>query len=95
VSAFCRACSAEILWVTMADSGKRAPLDMVPTTAGSIAVAGTTARVLTGEQRERVLAAGNRLYVSHFATCSNPDYFRRKPESAHARLHRVMKDLGK
>ena len=68
-TSLCKSCKAEILWVTMQDSGKKQPLDVVPTEGGSIVVMGEKARVLKVADRARYVGAGNRLYVSHFATC--------------------------
>lgn len=68
-TSLCSSCKAEIRWVTMQDSKKWQPLNVVPTEGGTIVVMGDKARVLKRADRQRYLGAGNRLYVSHFATC--------------------------
>lgn len=70
----CRSCRRPILWAITAN-GHRAPVDSVPVPAGNLRLsrtqAGVTRRVelLVGVELERARSAGERLYLSHFATC--------------------------
>jgi hypothetical protein len=74
----CRSCHAEIIWVTMAASGRRMPLDAVPTPDGTVAVDGNgLAVVLTGQHLERAKAATVHLFRSHFASCVNAKQHRK------------------
>lgn len=70
----CRACGAEVLWGTT-DTGKRMPLDVVPTLSGNVEYGAVTGQVrVVGK-----VQIGDKLrYVSHFATCPVGEQFRRK-----------------
>lgn len=69
----CRSCGAEILWITMEDSGKKMPIDVVPDDANGTVVilGGTKGRVCTRSELVHYAACGRRFYRSHFATCPN------------------------
>lgn len=77
----CSKCDAEILWVTMEPSGKKAPLDIVPNDRGNIVVMGQAARTLTRSERIRYLDSGAKLYVNHFATCPEAAHFSARRKS--------------
>jgi len=62
----CRSCGEPILWVEMAATGRKMPLDVLPVPAGNV--------VLGPDGRARVLGKGEDAgetprYVSHYATC--------------------------
>ena len=60
----CKSCHRQILWVVMAGTGKKMPLDPEVSAAGNIVVDDDgTARVDTGPGRAK--------HLSHFATCPN------------------------
>jgi hypothetical protein len=52
----CSSCGAEVIWVTMAKTGKQNPVDAVP-----------EKRIVLGGDGAAVVDT----YVSHFATCPN------------------------
>lgn len=65
----CRTCSAPVLWVRMAGSGKRMPLDAEPSARGNVRVVEGMATVLGAEDATGARAAGEELYLSHFVLC--------------------------
>lgn len=68
----CRSCGALILWVVMASTNRRMPLDAEPHTDGTIELQDdVTAGVLKGDVLAEARAAGVPLYRSHFASCPN------------------------
>ena len=74
-AARCRSCRAWILWVQLR-SGKKMPLDYVPSVDGNIIVENGFARVL-GAVELSARPAGERRHTSHFATCPQAAKFRR------------------
>lgn len=76
--AACAGCGKPILWA-VTDNAKRMPLDPEPDPDGNVAVWQDTGRrcrvLLKGEQP----TAYERLYMPHWATCTNPPQKRRKP----------------
>lgn len=79
----CRSCGALVLWVEMVPTGKKKPLDAVPTEQGTIerrrgkVSSKWFGRVVPSSER----VPGSRLYVSHFATCPDAEHWRSgKPE---------------
>jgi hypothetical protein len=63
----CRSCNEPIIWV-VTEQGKRMPLDVEPTETGTVALREQTpgvGRVVSRNGRY----PGQKLYVSHFATC--------------------------
>lgn len=84
----CKSCSAPVLWVIM-PSGKRNPLDAEPSDKGNVRARALQTRgemnghtqgvVLKGPALEEARAAGEQLYVSHFATCPSAAQHRRRP----------------
>ncbi len=64
--ATCKSCGEPIIWV-ITEEGKRMPLDAEPTELGTVAVRehDGAARVVSRNGRY----PGQKLYVSHFATC--------------------------
>ncbi len=76
----CRSCGARIIWVTMAATGKKNPLDAKPNPAGNVtAIENGQGIVLKGESLAQAKADGMTLYLSHFATCPN-SLSHRKPK---------------
>ena len=78
----CRSCGKPIIWVTMVASGKKNPLDSLPTPKGNVVLVpegnGDTARVLNAEELKAAQAKeANYLYLSHFATCSQAKQHRK------------------
>ena len=69
----CRSCKKPIVWVQMAKSGKKNPLDATPSPEGTIAIgADGLGYMVTGEDRTPPL------YLSHFATCPNSQQHRKE-----------------
>lgn len=66
----CRSCDASIVWATVAESGKRMPLDAEPDPTGLVGI--------ISEQPVKIVVHGQATlddgvrYTSHFATC--PDH---------------------
>lgn len=83
MSARCRTCRAPVVWAVL-PSGRRIPLDPEPDPAGRVrldAIGPATDRaamVLPTDEAEAAHAAGEDLYVSHFATCPQADQHRRR-----------------
>lgn len=79
----CKSCGAPVRWVTFPATGKHAPLDLVRTLNGSIALLDPAADkpqayVVAKEHRPGTLFATHEtLYVSHFATCPNAGQHRK------------------
>lgn len=69
----CRTCGRPILWVVVAATNKRMPLNPDPDPTGNVVrLSGDTVRVLTHDERTKRLAmpgGPGPLYLSHFATC--------------------------
>lgn len=87
----CRSCGADILWITMADTGARMPVD-----AGQVIVPSAIEAAQTGEPVPKSLVvrdaagfgrvvtappAGSVGFVSHFATCPEAHKHRRAASS--------------
>lgn len=67
MSDFCRSCRAPVIWLEHVRTGKRAPIDAVPTPEGNIVVneaAGTYRIAETPDLVDR-----EPLHTNHFATC--------------------------
>jgi hypothetical protein len=81
----CRRCQAPILWANHFKTGKANPLDDKPAENGNLLLArGNEAfeyEVLTGEDLVRAHAEQRELYISHFATCSYAQQFRKKEKA--------------
>lgn len=79
VKSVCRSCQAKIFWLTML-SGSNAPVDFEPNTEkGNIRVLETgRGQVLKDEELVEARQANEPLYLSHFATCSNSAFHRKK-----------------
>lgn len=74
----CRSCKDPIVWVVWPKSGKRMPIDALPTKDGDV--------VVTHRKSENKLFAekfnpsehkGRKRYVSHFSTCPHAKSHRR------------------
>lgn len=80
MSSHCRSCRAEILWA-LTPLGKRMPVDAQPSETGNVhldhAKSPPTARVLSTMDLDR-LPADTPRYTSHFATCPDHEWHRRK-----------------
>lgn len=76
----CKSCGSELLWVKMLGTGKRMPLDALPSPFGTVHVeADGIAEVITDKKdREDRLQHNEPLYRSHFATCSAAAKHRKK-----------------
>lgn len=84
----CKKCPAEVLWVRMARSGKRAPLNAEPDKErGNVLITtGVDADIFKCDEGEAIALAGDALteeralnrdlYLSHFATCPAAEAFR-------------------
>lgn len=77
----CRACYAEVLWLANERTGKKNPIDAKPNPQGNIERVGENQyRILTKKQLEMgqgLFGEPVERYMSHFATCTDPQYFRR------------------
>lgn len=67
----CRTCGAEIIWVVMAKSGKKNPLDAQAVDNGNIQLdADGKGHILSKDVIAKMREKGTALlYLSHFATC--------------------------
>lgn len=80
----CQACAAPIRWV-ITEAGKAMPIDAEPVPDGNIIMTGRTVRTRGGRLTPEVgyLTEGTLFpsdatrYVSHFATCTHPEQFRK------------------
>lgn len=79
----CKECGARLQWVPMlnAKTDKAKPIDAAPTDKGNIRITviggKEMAVVLSGSKLEDARAAGEKLFLSHFVTCTNPARFKR------------------
>ena len=64
----CRSCGAEMLFVVTVNQ-KVMPVDADPSPKGNVRLREGGCQVLAGEALEQARAAGERLYLSHFASC--------------------------
>lgn len=87
----CRSCEADIVWVSMDGSGKKAPMNLPASPDGNIKLTGLQGRVLKPAERAEAIAAAEPLYLSHFATCPNSKEHR-KPVDAHDSLFQSLRD---
>lgn len=78
----CRSCGSEVRWVVTL-KGKRIPLDPLPDgVRGNVRRVGegvsveARAQVLPATEAEAARAAGEPLWLSHFATCPQADTHR-------------------
>lgn len=62
----CRECGAEIFF-GVTHQGKRTPIDAKP----------TTGFVIVDDEPDSPPVVSGKVYVSHFATCTNPERFRK------------------
>ncbi len=75
----CRSCGASILWVEMATTKRRMPVDAAPDREnGNVEVTPKGfANVITDETVLAEARAKGLLHVSHFATCPNAKQHRK------------------
>lgn len=70
----CRACREPLVFAKMESTGKSAPFDaQANLLLGAYTIEDGVARFVPKEQRRNL-----QLYVSHFATCTNPEDFRKR-----------------
>lgn len=76
----CKNCPALIRWVTMLKSGKKNPLNAMPSTNGNVRIleGGDNAEVVATADLESFRKAGGLLFTSHFANCPAAQKFRKK-----------------
>lgn len=70
----CRSCQADILWVVMAKTGKKNPLDFEPSDKGNVFInerGKGIALTATGKAEIELRFGKVDLRLSHFATCPN------------------------
>ena len=80
MSAICRSCGAKLLWVEMASTGKRMPLDLAPSPRGNIAVSDMRpGKTPVGHVLKSTSSTD--LYLSHFVTCPQRGEWRSKPNA--------------
>lgn len=81
-TAWCRSCGAQIVWGTNTATGRPAPIDAAPSERGNIscypAADGPRLVVLGAAKASAMRAAGQLLYLSHFATCPQAGKWRRE-----------------
>ena len=74
----CRSCNELVLWVEMHPSGKKMPLDAVPTLKGTIErKPGKVSGKWYGRVVRREPGDIRWLYTSHFATCRDAGGWRK------------------
>lgn len=74
----CRSCGATVDWV--ATDRRKMPLDPCPDPkrGNVVRLSGDNALVLGHAEATERRARGDRLYLSHFATCPNADQHRKR-----------------
>lgn len=81
----CESCDAEIIWART-QRGERMPLDAEPSESGNVLLTGQPpkrrAGVLTRGQAEGARAVGQRLHLSHFASCPMASAHRKRQRAA-------------
>jgi hypothetical protein len=77
----CRSCNAAIVWLNNVSNGKANPVDVEPSDKGNIRIVnGKKAEYLSNEDAEAARGRGEKLHLSHFATCPDAKSHR-KPKS--------------
>lgn len=75
----CRGCNAPIMWA-ITEEGKRAPLDITPSTAGNVLAWASQKEMrcatFAGDTLAALVAHGVPLRTNHFMTCPVADRFR-------------------
>ena len=79
----CGACGAAIVWA-ITEAGKSSPIDAYrDRERGNLVVIGRSlgrpkVQAKNGEDATALRAAGEKLYLSHFASCTSPERFRKR-----------------
>lgn len=77
----CRSCGAPIVWVMIAKSGKKMPVDRDPVADGNIRLLATShsdgTPLVAYVKRDDLETLPHERHVSHFATCPNAAEHRR------------------
>ena len=73
----CRSCGERIYWAKTV-AGKSMPLNVEKSSRGNIRIVDSLAAVLTVEELEAARAAGEKLWVCHFATCTSAKKHRKE-----------------
>lgn len=77
----CRSCGAPIVWGINVGTRKPMPVDAEPSSRGNVsrydAADGPRLVVLNATKASAMRAAGQSLYLSHFATCPHADRWRK------------------
>jgi len=76
MAATCRTCKAPVVWVEMASTGKRNPLDAEPRDDGNVMIRADGKAVVV-PQWSGMPDWPTERYVSHFSTCPDANSFRR------------------
>ena len=81
----CRACQAPIIFIKSV-GGKSIPCDekevyYIQKAGGSQKIVTKNGEVLSAELTENMFKATGIGHISHFATCTNPDFFRKPRKS--------------
>lgn len=73
----CRACDAEIWWLEHLTTGKRAPIDVEPSTDGNVlpSLGDFQYRIATAAERAE-MGPRRKLHRNHFQSCPNAKDFR-------------------
>jgi hypothetical protein len=75
----CHSCNAPIRFVLLAPSGKRMPIDWEPHPEGNVMVLEDGKVVVLSKGLASTARANHEdLHRSHFATCTDPDRWRRR-----------------
>lgn len=81
----CKACGAQIIFIKTV-GGKTIPCDAqevayIQKAGGSMKIVTPNGEVISAEKPEDPQKATGIGYISHFATCTNPDFFRKPRKS--------------
>jgi hypothetical protein len=74
----CRACGKTCEWLNHKTTGKKAPIEAVPSPNGNIFVKSHLYRIAAKEEIEKAKIIGKPLYLNHFASCEFAESFRKQ-----------------